>query len=369
MSWFQALRRSSQPGFKVGVEIEVENASIGASRTNQINGLGWNVTSDGSLRNGLEIMSAQAMTQEEFEQSIPDVCHVLQRGGAEVNSRCSVHVHVNVSDLTADQFKSFMYMAVLVEPLLMRYCSSDRNDNTYCVPTYKSRNLVQDRNAVIQAVETLENTTSRTDEAFSAERLIARSPKYAAISTYRLRDLGTVEFRMFDGSTDPERITQYVRLLSNLYESSVNTSLEELVDRKVQQGVLSLLCPYLTDNLTQDVSLYEAETITEKGAQMANDTINARMTEEQILEVHKSLFPEDEVYQEQDTLDMDRRDAIAAYARGEVTAEALSTVQTNQMGANEYVLIRSVLGASNAEQAWQKFESFNEYLSTVEIGV
>lgn len=280
MSWQNYLGLRIREGFRVGIEVEVE----GVLQHYEENGSprSWTAHGDGSLRDGIEFVTSNPTPMSGLNAKLRSLSSWFEGSEPQFSHRTSTHIHVNVSDLTADQLTSFLYMATVMEPLLMRYCSDYRNQNTYCMPTYKTTNLTGERRNLIRFLrDPSHNTRPR------------RAAKYAAISVFRLFDLGTVEFRMFDGTADPERIKQIVSLLKEIYDHSINAPIQEILDTKYQNGVVSLCSPLIMDIMGHYVPMSELESVIERGVQMANDMLYSGLSEQEMWDIHTQLFPQD----------------------------------------------------------------------------
>lgn len=272
-------------GFHVGIELEFEDpcASNHAEMNTSFGGedAAWHLEPDGSLRYGAELVSNPLPYPHEYFDDAMRQLDTLPKvyPDATVGKRTSMHIHVNVSDMTNEQFKAFMYLAVCLEPVLMRYCADHRQSSNFCAPTYHSVNQVHVLSKLFQ--------TEGDHHHFNRELI----PKYAALGLYRLFDLGTVEFRMFEGTLSSSQVEAAVKLLHSIWEQALVSTVEELADRKRQQGVVSLLTPLLREVSGKFINQHEIEMTIERGVKMANDMVRPTMTMESMTEIHNKLFP------------------------------------------------------------------------------
>lgn len=268
MSFWCSLRGRSNPihvGSLFGIELEVEGVSPDDVPDSLLST--FSITEDHSLRNGIELVS-RPITLAQVEAVAP----VYTEWASEVvtlSDRCSTHIHVNVQDMTEDQFKAFLWLCIAIEPALMSTVSEVRQENVYCYPVYKTTNLVHKYRELF----------TQPNSFFSS------TPKYCAIGLFRLREYGTVEFRMFDGTTNGSDLVRWCSLLDSLRTKALTSTIESLRDRKTVHGLRTLLTNELNVDLSDD--------ILEEGIRMANDIFKKRMTVEDLLSVHASLFPEE----------------------------------------------------------------------------
>lgn len=265
MSFWSELRgRNIQhEGAKFGIELEVEGVEPD-DVPDELRDY-CTITSDGSLRNGIELVTAP-LTLDQVHTLAP-MYTAWASESVTLSERCSTHIHVNVQDMTTDQFKAFLWLCIAIEPALMSTVSEFRQNNVYCYPVYKVGNLVK-------TYRTLFNSPSH---------FFQNVPKYCAVGLFRLREYGTVEFRMFDGTTDGEDLIRWCTLLQSIRDKALNSTIQSLQDRKTTDGLRTLL--------TQDFNI--SDDTLEEGIRMANDIFSKRMTTEELLAFHASLFPEE----------------------------------------------------------------------------
>lgn len=265
MSFWSELRGRNvhHEGAKFGIELEVEGVDSD-DVPDELRDY-CNVTSDGSLRNGIELVTSP-LTLDQVRSFAP-LYTVWASESVTLSERCSTHIHVNVQDMTEDQFKAFLWLCIAIEPALMSTVSEFRQNNVYCYPVYKTGNLVK-----------------AYRQLFTSPSLFFQNiPKYCAVGLFRLREYGTVEFRMFDGTTDGEDLIRWCTLLQGIRDKALNSTIKSLQDRKTTEGLRTLL--------TQDFNVSDESL--EEGIRMANDIFSKRMTAEELLSFHVSLFPEE----------------------------------------------------------------------------
>ena len=104
----------------VGVEIEVEGAGI-QTHVSEV----WRYEDDGSLRGAFpggrcEFIFQKPILVGEVQAAIEELAAVQKKGKAKLNFsfRTSVHVHVNVQELTYNQVCNMIYIYLLAERML-----------------------------------------------------------------------------------------------------------------------------------------------------------------------------------------------------------------------------------------------------------
>lgn len=274
-------KKAPVKGSLFGVEVEIERDGGFDSADFDGVALFARLESDGSLRNGIEIVTAPLNTDQAHQFSEWYDTFVA-RTDINLSERCSTHIHVNVQDLTIDQFRSFLWLSIATEPVLMALCSPQRQNNTYCVPVYNSTNLSSWWGELIGLL---------SDKSFgTAATYLRNAPKYAAIGGFRLKDYGTLEFRMFDGLAQGAQLRTWILFLDALRDMAKMFTVEQLRDEKHTKGVLSILAPVIAQAAA---SVTNVSALLEKGIEMANDSVRKPMTLEDILAKHHELFPEE----------------------------------------------------------------------------
>lgn len=123
-------------------------------------------------------------------------------------SRCSTHVHVDITDYTANQIKSIILHYIVFEKLLYAF-SGKRWNNIFCVPvqTYIVGSYIDN---------------------LSLSQLKRYFPKYAGIHLFADDKLGTLEFRQMVGNTNPAYIQTWINILVTMVKKAVETDYEDL---------------------------------------------------------------------------------------------------------------------------------------------
>lgn len=184
----------------VGIEVEIENADGGRMELNAA----WQVTDDGSLRNG----GREFITRPVKARDTPILLTHLFRQYLNTENCCfsprtSVHVHLNVQDFEYDQLFSFVSLYSMFEKYLFQFVGRGRKNNIYCVPISESSLITN---------------------------LIEKNPgrdwsKYTSLNLLPVATQGTVEFRHMHGTADVQKLCQWIGMITRLksYVKSQNT--------------------------------------------------------------------------------------------------------------------------------------------------
>lgn len=242
--------------YSVGVELELESFSSTADVPTNIV-----AESDGSLRNGgIEFKFRKPLSGLKLQRAIDGLATYLQNSTYSTTERCSTHIHLDVTDMTPRQLINFMCLAVMVEPLFFRLFGERRACNNFCLATDMGTSNYNN------LVHGLNNPESYLYENHS---------KYSAIGLYRLRDLGTVEFRMFHPIVEASQYKRVINLMFSLKsEAKAMDTPQEIIDFKLTHTVEELFSQYF--NAGDFNGEYEA--LLERGIQTLNDIITTAET-------------------------------------------------------------------------------------------
>lgn len=190
----------------IGIEVEVENAGAEAQR----GGLNraWMVKGDGSLRNeGYEFVSRPIAANQ-----APDALEYLLKSYLSDNCcfspRTSVHIHLNVQDLTSAQVLDYLLIYAIYERLLYKLVGRSRMKNIYCVPLCDTDLLPY----------LCENGETRG----------GRWSKYTGLNTLPITSFGTIEYRHMHGTFDVEKLCVWINLITQLKEYIKRTPTKEI---------------------------------------------------------------------------------------------------------------------------------------------
>ena len=191
----------------VGVEVELEGCQNMPSPSDEY----WNVTRDGSLRNnGKEYVFREPLYGLAIQSALRSLQDCINVGEPTVSSRCSVHVHINISDLTTAQLHKFLLLYIIFERTLVRFHKSSREDNIFCVPFYKAPKDIAMIDALVEAdMEGISN-------------MFANFDKYYAVNLRAIQTFGSLEFRHMGGSTEMPDVFLWIKIIMCLKKASLN---------------------------------------------------------------------------------------------------------------------------------------------------
>jgi hypothetical protein len=188
----------------VGIEVEVENVR------NHVNiEHSWTVNTDGSLRNsGLEFISLPTKP-ELIESAINHLFDKLPKE-AHFSPRTSIHVHMNVRELTLAQIYNIVILYQCFEDLLYKFAGPERKKSIFCVPLGSTNYYINLRR----------NFVTRTDGVPWS--------KYTGLNLSPMNNYGTVEFRHLRGTNNRQTLFTWLHFLYNIWHFATSHSTDEL---------------------------------------------------------------------------------------------------------------------------------------------
>lgn len=177
----------------------------------------WKVVSDGSLQGDSPFELVSPVLQgEEGLTTLKVVCGVLNRLGARINKTCGLHVHFGVGEFEYDVkfWRNLINTYAELEPQIDAVMPPSRRGahNSYCRPLARPG---------------LREQLARCHDLRAIERVATKGCRYHKVNINSFWRHKTVEFRHHSGTTDFEKISNWVRLLSRLVEFSRHSEVIE----------------------------------------------------------------------------------------------------------------------------------------------
>jgi len=194
--------RRKVSGARYGVEVEVEGVQF--PRENPPN---WEAKPDGSLSaKGLEFVTQKAFGPDKFELMLGRLDEAFKGAGTDLDCGvgCSVHVHMNVQDLTISQILNIIVTYYILEDCLVKFCGDNREGNLFCL-------RLSDGDAAAWGLVEAVNQ-GRFPLYFTSADF-----KYAALNLSALGRFGTLEFRSYGAIQEsPLEALGWLRTLNHL---------------------------------------------------------------------------------------------------------------------------------------------------------
>lgn len=220
----------------VGIEIEVEGKRL----TDDVDPR-WNAIVDGSLRgeNREYVLHKPipANTAKDALQCLKDSLDAA-KSKLDFSFRTSVHIHINVQQLTYPQYLNFIYTYFLLEEPLMTFCGKERKGNRFCLRLQDAEGMLETYNNMF---------TGRERALFEVP---ANQVRYSAMNIEATPKFGSLEFRGMRGNLDVDLISTWIDCLIRIREfaKSVDnpTQVYDLYAENEAQGFMEKVIGDLT---------------------------------------------------------------------------------------------------------------------------
>lgn len=196
----------------IGLEIELEGVKHKYITTPSP----WRTEEDHSLKdNGFEFITKPIKVMY-VETELYKLKEYL--ADYKISSRCSVHVHLNVRDLTFSELYKLLALYMVFERSLYRV-SGDRWNNNFCVPiTFFTEQLKK-------TINYYEETNCFKEHWYKYTGLNL-APIFGGEST----KIGTIEFRHMEGTMDIDKILLWINLIVSLKVTAKKLTKEQILN-------------------------------------------------------------------------------------------------------------------------------------------
>jgi len=221
-----------EPTALVGVEVEVEGIRYPTMHPEFY----WTTKEDHSLRNqGWEFTSIP-LRGYQIEYALDYLNAMLlfhPSNKPEYSPRTSIHIHLNVRDMTWNQIKTLVLLYTIFERHFFHIAGTKRETSIFCTPLYRSSKYTK--------LSRLENNIHFWSKynALNLGTILGSNevPKY-----------GTIEFRHLYGTGDKSVIINWINNIFKLRRASVKYNFKDLLNKVM---VLNTTSEYVA--LYQDV--------------------------------------------------------------------------------------------------------------------
>jgi hypothetical protein len=225
------LSAKPQKGALFGVEIEVENVCLnGVPSVPEVSG--WAAKGDSSLRAGIEFVTRTPESLTRTVEKLRQYEKVLSKYTYSFSFRTSVHVHMNMQDLTLQDVAKITLAYSSIEKLLGEFCGRSRMNNRFCLDIHHNSYYTEDLYSSLTPDFVRKSLAGTANVSYVLGK-IATLPRYSSVNLRSLTSFGTLEFRSLRGTEDVGTIIVWIRILNALRSNALTFDVETLTDYKV----------------------------------------------------------------------------------------------------------------------------------------
>lgn len=213
----------------VGIEIELEGIGRVRVDSRTFNKY-WKTVEDGSLRDGgVEFVLSRPFAGKDLERALYSFDRNIAKGqrGIKISPRTSVHVHIDVRDLTFVQLTRFISIYAIFEEALFNMVGQERKNNIF------STSLANAEGG-LRKLGSFGNNPNPAE----ARHILLHFTKYSACNISAVKKYGSLEFRNHEGTYDIARIAKWINVLLRMKDAAINMEIpvEEMFSRISMEG-------------------------------------------------------------------------------------------------------------------------------------
>lgn len=248
----------------VGVELEIENIDYYSNNSALPNiFVLWNAVPDGSLREGTEFIfdgPKKGMNITDALDTMQSFLDVYKRNSKPplITDRCSVHVHLDVTDLDKDQLNNLIQVYYLVERVLFQHINPLRIKNNYC-------RALTDSSFKYTLKHLLKN-----ESPYDLIHIIkSECDKYSALNVLPVSNFGSVEFRHHHGTLDMAKVLEWINIIMAIKVAAITYPIQDLIALYKEEGSIKIMQLIFKGSLLSDdetlCNLADFEELVHKG--------------------------------------------------------------------------------------------------------
>jgi hypothetical protein len=228
---------------RFGLEVEFAGSVQGAADALRAAGLGdgviypynrnasgglWTIKRDGSVGNGGEMVSpVLEIDNDAHREQVTAAIMALRSSGARTEATAGVHVHIDGTDMNAEQVAAVARCFAKFEDCIYRVASSGWQSVRAGATRY-AKPMPIETVAKIAKAKTRDNLgkayygVADANAAEVAGRQHHNSARYYGLNLHSWFYRKTIEFRVFNSSLNPERIQGYIGMCMAIVQDSKN---------------------------------------------------------------------------------------------------------------------------------------------------
>ena len=182
----------------------------------------WKVMSDGSIttekKEGRRIIPADSTYSVELVspickyediETIQEIVRKLRAAGAIANASCGIHVHVDASHHNANTLRNITNIMASKEDLIYKVLQVNvARERSYCKKVEQS--FLEELNR--KKPKTLEDVSRIWYNGNDGRHEHYHNSRYHCLNLHSVFQKGTIEFRLFNGTTHAGKIKAYIQL-------------------------------------------------------------------------------------------------------------------------------------------------------------
>jgi len=198
----------------VGVEVELEHTHRLCLPSRP-----WRVVDEGSLhQDGLELIFYVPLAGRDITEALATLEAHCEDSGVTVGNDTSLHVHIDVRDLTCQQVWKFMMLHTMFESALFNFCGGEtREANIFCIGTKYAPDKIQRYSEALAAL------LAGRERAFITS--LNNAGRYSSMNTESVHRFGSLEFRGHRGEWRAAPVLRWINILQCLKKAVLDNTI------------------------------------------------------------------------------------------------------------------------------------------------
>lgn len=190
----------------------------------------WIVKRDGSVQGGGELVGPPLrFDSEEDRDQVTRAIKCMQRAGCRPIEQAGIHVHIESRGMTPRQISAVGRMFARYEDVLYRLGTSGWRTLRSAARQY-AKPLTEDQKKGLAKAKTddqLQRAYYGSDGGWRRESH-GHSSRYCGLNLHSHWYRGTIEFRIFNSSVNPERVQAYIAVCAAIIRDAKNDKLRSI---------------------------------------------------------------------------------------------------------------------------------------------
>jgi hypothetical protein len=245
-------RKLNSSGRFIAAEIEI--AGTKKANTQAMEEVGkalqrWSCScvEDGSLPYcGFEINTSPA-NGDLFVKQINEIATKLKAAGPIITKDCGLHIHIDARDYNFYDIAKLIKVYAAIEPVLFMMVPAHRRKSKFCLPCgqlYKNAIASDTRDTYFAKKTSVVFGTYNNYDSNANRKSKYNAARYNALNLHSWFYRGTIEFRLIEGTVDPDYIINWGMLWANLLDWTLQAT-----DKEVDKALVKLNSTGATDML------------------------------------------------------------------------------------------------------------------------
>lgn len=178
----------------------------------------WKIVSDSSIicqdRNGdsasrlYAVEFVSPICQYDDIERVQELVRVLRNGGARVNHKCGIHIHVDASNHNAKTLRNIVNIVAAKEDLLYKALNVNVNRQYYCEKA--DTKFLEEINK--RPPLTMEQVKHMWYGGEDRSHIHYDDSRYKMLNLHSVFQKGTIEFRLFNSTLHAGKVKSYIQL-------------------------------------------------------------------------------------------------------------------------------------------------------------